>query len=127
MPFIEVDGKRVLFIHIPKTGGTSVEAWLRTQGPLWLHSIGGPAVSRCTPQHYRLADIEHVLGEGYFDYAFAIVRDPYERLASEYKMRAAQQESGFWKVAQPFSYWAEVNLAKQKDHAFQWDNHLRPQ
>lgn len=127
MPFIQHNGKRILFVHIPKAGGTSVESWMTTIAPLRLFSMGVPHVSRCTPQHYRAQDIKQLLGEGFFDYAFAIVRNPYDRIASEYRMRMQLAKTSFWKGLPSFSPWLEENLDKQKHDKFHLDNHLRPQ
>ena len=127
MPFIEYDGKRILFVHIPKTGGTSVERWLETLGPLRLHAIGTPLPMRVTPQHLRHTDIEMMLGEDYFDYAFATVRNPFTRLESEYRMQATLAEEGFWGKAPKFGYWLETALGRMARDPHADDNHLRPQ
>lgn len=127
MPFIECNGMRVLFIHIPKTGGTTVESWLRSLAPLRFHSVGLPPASRCTPQHYRMQDLRDLLGPDYFDYAFTLVRNPYDRIASEYRMHAAIRGQGFWKAWPSFSLWLEENIRRQALEPFHLDNHLRPQ
>lgn len=127
MPFIQHNGKRVLFIHIPKAGGTSVETWMKGIAPLRLFSMGVPHASRCTPQHYRAQDIEALLGRDFFDYALTIVRNPYDRIASEYRMRAQLARESFWKGLPAFSHWLEENLDQQKRNKFHLDNHLRPQ
>lgn len=127
MPFIQHNGKRVLFIHIPKAGGTSVESWMKGIAPLRLFSMGVPHASRCTPQHFRAQDIRALLGEGFFDYALTIVRNPYDRIASEYRMRAQLAKESFWKGLPAFSAWVEENLDRQKREKFHLDNHLRPQ
>ncbi|WP_140849628.1 sulfotransferase family 2 domain-containing protein, partial [Paracoccus sp. FO-3] len=114
MPFIQHNGKRILFIHIPKAGGTSVESWMKGIAPLRLFSMGIPHASRCTPQHYRAQDIEALLGEGFFDYAFTIVRNPYHRIESEYRMRAQLAKDSFWKGLPAFSPWIEENLDQQR-------------
>jgi hypothetical protein len=127
MPFIEYRGKKILFIHIPKTGGTTVETWLRSVSDLNFHSVGIPVPSKCTPQHYRLRDIRQLFHKGYFDYTFAIVRNPYDRIASEYRMQATLKQSEFFRKGPTFSLWLEQNLSAQKNNAFHLDNHLRPQ
>ncbi|MCB1379839.1 MAG: sulfotransferase family 2 domain-containing protein [Alphaproteobacteria bacterium] len=127
MPFIEYGGKRILFIHIPKTGGTTIENWLRSLGPVHFYSFGVPTASRCTPQHFRRQDFRDFFADGYFDYAFTMVRNPYHRIASEYRMRAMMQGGGFFKSWPSFSLWLEDNLAKQKSMPFHLDNHLRAQ
>lgn len=127
MPFIRYNGKQVLFVHIPKAGGTSVEHWMESIAPLRLFSIGVPNVSRCTPQHYRAQDILGMLGRDFFDLSVAIVRNPYDRIASEYRMQVQIAESGFWKKAPRFSEWLDENLEKFSRNRFHLDNHLRPQ
>lgn len=127
MPFIQHNGKRVLFIHIPKAGGTSVETWMKSVAPLRLFSIGIPRASRCTPQHYRAQDIRALLGEDFFNLSVTVVRNPYDRVASEYRMQAQIARQGFWKSAPDFSTWLEENLSRQTREPFHLDNHLRPQ
>jgi len=127
MPFIQHDGKRVLLIHIPKTGGTSLENWMKTIAPLRLFTMGIPATSKCTPQHYRMQDIRALLGPGFFDHVVAVVRNPYDRIASEYRMRAQIAKEGFYKGLPDFSPWLEEWLTRQKREPFCMDNHLRPQ
>lgn len=127
MPFIEYNNQRILYVHVPKTGGTSIERWMESLAPLRLHSIGTPPPLRVTPQHLRHSDMEALLGEGYFDYAFMTVRNPFARLESEYRMQATLAEEGFWGKAPKFGPWLEtaLNRLKRDDHAD--DNHLRPQ
>ena len=127
MPFIDYNGQRILYVHVPKTGGTSIERWMETLGPLRLHSVGTPLPMRVTPQHLRHADIEMILGEGYFDYAFMTVRNPFARLESEYRMQATLAEEGFWGKSPKFPYWLETALGRLKHDEHADDNHLRPQ
>jgi hypothetical protein len=127
MPFIEKNGLRVLFIHIPKTGGTSMEKWLESLAPLHLFCNGLPSYLRCTPQHLRLRDINEILKPVFFDYQFALVRDPYARLESEFRMHNSWARQGFFGGGPSFSLWLEENLERQKRDPFHFDNHLRPQ
>ncbi len=84
---------RAIFVHIPKTGGTSVEAALGMHGDR--HDIGlKPYFNQIIDlehlygrdlQHMTAAELEQRLGdrarfECYFK--FAIVRNPWERLVS---------------------------------------------
>ncbi|WP_138467540.1 sulfotransferase family 2 domain-containing protein [Poseidonocella sp. HB161398] len=126
MPFIETGGKRIFFVHIPKTGGQTVEAWLAGLGPLRLHSVGLPAALNCTPQHLRWLDVTQIFGEDAFDYAFAVVRNPFARLESEYRMAWIQAKQGFFRAAPRFSLWLEQALDAYEDNPFSLDNHLRP-
>jgi hypothetical protein len=128
MPWLEHAGKRVLFVHIPRTGGTTVERWLQESAPLRFRSVGLPAFSRITPQHYTVNDIRALLGDGFFDYSFAIVRNPLTRIASEYRLRARLgRQDSFWREASTFSLWLEKQAAALAANPFHLDNHMRPQ
>jgi hypothetical protein len=127
MPFIEHNGKRVLFVHIPRTGGTSIEHWMASLAPVRFRTIGMPPALRCTPQHLRMSDYNALFGENYFDYAFTVVRNPYARIESEYRLRAALQEREFFGEAMTFSMWLELSLERSRREPWHMDNHLRPQ
>lgn len=87
MPLARIGGTLLFFAHIPKTGGTSVEAYLRAKGPLALHGDGA-GWSRLPLQHLHRAAYAEILPPGSYDHGFAILRDPKARLISEFRMRA---------------------------------------
>jgi hypothetical protein len=74
-----------------------------------------------------MADFRALFGDGYCDAAVMIVRNPYDLIASEYRMRATLARQGFRKDAPRFSQWLETNLAAVARNPFHLDNHLRPQ
>ena len=127
MPFIEHNGQRILFIHVPKAGGTSIERWMAGIAPLRLHSIGKPKPMRVTPQHLRLDDIDQIFGEDYFDHVLMVVRNPFDRLESEYRMQATLAEERLWGQAPKFGPWLENALERLQKDRHADDNHLRPQ
>lgn len=127
MPFVEYNSKRILYIHVPKTGGTTIEQWLTSHAPLHFHTIGMPTPMKCTPQHLCMQDIRLLFGDGFFDYAFMTVRNPYTRIMSEYKMRALIAGKSFWKSWPTFSLWLEQTLNNARKTPFIMDNHIRPQ
>lgn len=127
MPYLHHQGRRLLYLHVPKTGGSTVETWLNTISSLHFHSVGVPAALRCVPQHFRMVDFSALFGKGYFDDAVMTVRNPYDRIASEYRMRALLAGKGFWKAWPSFSLWLEANLEAAAKNPFHLDNHLRPQ
>jgi hypothetical protein len=64
---------KCLFIHVPRTGGTSIEAM--------------PGLfEQPQPQHLRAQDYYNALGEGIWDklYTFTFVRNPWDRAVSAY-------------------------------------------
>lgn len=127
MPFIEHNGQRILFIHIPKTGGSSIEHWLGQQAPLRFKTMGKPIATKSTPQHLRFSDMADLFGKDYFDYAFTIVRNPYDRIASEYRMQAIQKSGNIWKDFIPFDRWLESMMELREEDSWARDNHLRAQ
>lgn len=127
MPFIEYQGQRILFVHIPRTGGTSVEHWLRAQAPLRLFTHGLPGPMKVTPQHLTANDLKVILGGDYFDYAFALVRNPFARIASEYRVRYLLAKQSFFGGFDPFAMWLDNALRQQRNNPWHLDNHLRPQ
>lgn len=127
MPFIRHNGSAFLYLHVPKTGGGTVEAWMKTIAPLRFHTVGMPVALRATPQHLRMADFRSLFGDGYFDHAVMTVRNPYDRIASEYRMRAMLGGQSFWKAFPTFSLWLEQSFAEADRNPFHLDNHLRPQ
>lgn len=83
MPLFSKDGKDLLFIHIPKCGGTSLE---NIFSPVLKMSLfhDGPGEFHCSPQHFHASFLENL-----FDYrmppSLAVVRNPLDRLVSEYR------------------------------------------
>ncbi len=101
MPFDA--NNKILFIHIPKTGGTSIEQYFNLchASNFWYdrwdrdrddfvkmhHSICSSSKLSYEPQHYPPAILKALI-EGYDDYfKFTFVRNPYTRLISEYYWR----------------------------------------
>ena len=125
MPFVEIGGRRVLFVHIPKTGGSSVEEWLSGHGRLRFG--GGSAFLRGNAQHLPYKDHVNLFGGDFFDYAFAIVRSPYERALSEYRMRIMAAGKDAMLHPPKLNFWLEENLRRAETNPFVLDNHLRRQ
>ena len=89
MPLARINGKLIYFAHIPKTGGSSVEAYLEAKGKMALFHKHTLEWSRCTVQHAERRIFHNLLGDGFCDAGFTVVRDPKARLVSEYRMCAA--------------------------------------
>lgn len=99
---------KVIFVHVPKTAGQSVEqAFLDDLGLDWNQRRGLLLRPNSDPAKgpVRLAHLyadEYVrlghIGQAEFDsyYKFAVVRNPYERLLSEYRYRTFRQTGPFW-------------------------------
>lgn len=127
MPYFEYEDKRILFVHIPKTGGTTIEKWLQNLSPIRCFNLKAPPSLKCSPQHLTYEDLNAIFGEDYFDYCFTIVRNPYERLASEYRWRVQKNKQAGNAPLPAFSTWVSENIATYEANQWILDNHLRPQ
>jgi hypothetical protein len=127
MPFIDHQGRRSLFVHIPKTGGTSIETWLKGIGPLRLYRNGIPQALKVSVQHLTYTDIRLILGDDYFDYGFTIVRNPFRRLESEYSMRSDLATDGVLGRVAVFPVWVRTQIEMMQKAVFNQDGHFRPQ
>ena len=75
----------------------------------------------------QMKDFHQLFGRDYFHNVVMTVRNPYDRMESEYRMRAVIDGEGFWKAWPSFSLWLEHALASQARDPYFLDNHLRPQ
>lgn len=132
MPIFRKDGKKVLFIHVPKTGGGSIERLFRDSGwriDLWNGSFKPDSLNhltRTTPQHMDAFTIQRTLRIDRFDLVFMFVRHPFSRFRSEYLWRLRKAKSV--DVSEPVvERWALKSFADFAANEYLWDNHLRPQ
>lgn len=120
----------LLFVHVPKTGGTAIENYFSSLGLLSFYDpMSYRAVRpflRIPPTHFdyemcdRLFRMERL-------YSFAIVRNPIDRMISEY--RWAVQKSNLPDDVRKFSFSEFLGFAfdrYQKDENF-LAGHLKPQ
>ena len=134
MPFINLAGKNILYMHIPKNGGTTIESWLASLAPLHLscnYNLGYSHTFRSTPQHFTADDIQRLFAEGYFSYSFLFSRNPYARIESEYRYlhkigHLKRMMKNLW-IVPSFNQWIKESLHEVKVNPWIWDNHLRPQ
>jgi hypothetical protein len=75
--------RKIIFIHIPKTAGSSIEHLLRDEGRYELDFIG--VRNGRSTHHYMGIELKMILKDLYPKYyKFSFVRNPYDRLISEY-------------------------------------------
>ena len=124
MPLIRHQDKIVLFVHIPKTGGTSVEDAMMRSGAVVALKYGKrfEGFMKTTFQHLNAEIYEGAIPADFYDYAFATVRHPVPRLVSEYFYR---RKRGF--RAASFDRWVNDALREQTRNQYAMDNHIRPQ
>lgn len=128
MPVCRINGKTVLFIHIPKCGGSSVEELMRSHaaGPVGYIDTGKGAffngLRKCSPQHMHAAQLREIFRLDAFDLIFTVCRDPVARIKSEFHMRmnSPLASGGF------DQWYAKVRELRVRN-PYVLDNHLRPQ
>ncbi len=128
MPIFDKENYKILFVHIPKTGGSSIEHWLNTQcDSMYFYTPTPPKTMKVTPQHMPKVDIDVLLNNNY-RYSFAIVRNPYDRMESEffYRQTLASKSNEILET-KDFSKWLLNNLDELRRTPFHSDNHFREQ
>jgi hypothetical protein len=131
MTVFEKDNKKILYVHIPKTGGTTIKKTFEESGwnVTWFNSGRHPdlnlapaGVKTYALAHLYYDKLDNIFNlEKDFDYIFTITRNPYDRIVSEYNYRRAYSKS-------PFNEWFETVKTKalETDMWFN-DNHMRLQ
>lgn len=129
MPICTINLQSVLFVHIPKCGGSSIERLLQRRAgakPSYLDEGKGTyfnALRRCSPQHMHAAILDQIFVLSRFDLIFAICREPEARVRSEYNMRFSHAGA-----AQPdINQWYVKARKMRRNNPYLYDNHLRPQ
>ena len=127
MPLFARQGKAVLFLHVPKTGGTAIEALFMNNGfrSEFLDTGAGGSFNRwrrVPPQHMEAKLVELMVRPGRCEYAFLTVRHPLQRLLSEYRMRRREQSD-----VPSLPEWFDRALKRLGEDPYFLENHLRPQ
>ena len=127
MPILELENnKNILFVHIPKTGGTSVESWLSRHGNLIFYTHSPRRPFNCSPQHMTWRDIQFLFCNKEWSYTFSVVRNPYTRIESEFSYRHKEQLKNGRQTIN-FNTWVEKSLDEVEKNPYFLDNHFRPQ
>jgi hypothetical protein len=120
-------GKTVLFVHCPKTGGSSVEAAAERSGWKEFYSLRGVNLLkedalRLSPQHMHVELLNYFFNLEQFSSIFMLVRDPLTRIKSEYYWQ--KRKSGG--LERP-GIWLERVFDEYSSDNYVYDNHIRPQ
>lgn len=133
MPAYRINNKNVLFVHVPKTGGTTVESFLEMHSKTSLHNHGAKLLkplsdsflTRSLPlQHFHADLLAGMFAPDFFDYTFMIVRHPLERLKSEYRHSRAL---GRLDTRLNFEHWVRLMFGLTTLAPNLRNNHFRPQ
>lgn len=129
MPMIVAEGKLLFFVHVPKSGGSSIEEYLvrRFGGPLSMYA-GQDWVERrakgviIPPTHLTAKALEDVMPPN-TAYCFTQVRNPLQRTLSQYRWQAGRSRISRF----GFSTWLRIVLRCARIDGRAYYNHIRPQ
>ena len=130
MPVFTKGKKNLLFIHVPKTGGTSMEMLFQLSGwrtgylDLNLKGESFNHLRICSPQHMHAEMLKQQLVLHKFNGIFMTVRNPYDRFRSEY---AYKNKVNCDPSAVAVETWTRTVLEAYSKDQFIFDNHIRPQ
>lgn len=118
------------FIHIPKCGGTTIEVLFEK---LKFTTFLAPKDYRevrhhmnLPPTHYDIALIEKMFRLEKI-YSFAIVRNPYDRMLSDYKWAKAKSSARYLFQKMSFEEYCLYCFKQYSDDNNYLANHIRPQ
>lgn len=137
MPLFVIGSLRVYFAHCPKAGGSSLESFLTAHSESiklldrgWNKEWRQKGISRVdgssSPQHLSWEEASARIGARP-DVMFTVVRDPVERIISEYRYQRAKRHLYPHLRFGSFSSWLEIVLAASRNAPNLCDNHIRPQ
>lgn len=130
MPVFHKKSSKILFMHVPKTAGSTFSNTLIKHKWKESFAIKNNHVRnlyhlKCSPQHYHAEIIDQILRIDSFDKKIMICRDPFTRLKSEYYWQLNQNISST-EMHSPKDWFKEVINSYNLDQ-FVFDNHIRPQ
>lgn len=127
MPAYNINGKKVLFIHIPKTGGSSIEKYLRKfSTEESLYSSKRKRRESCYPQHLDYKSLTQKIDLKEADFVFTVVREPVARFLSECRHRVGRRSLlKSYRVSEEGFFLAARFL--HRCNPFALGNHVRPQ
>lgn len=127
MPVFSKGDKNILFLHIPKSAGSTIEKMGAELGWSESFSIRGKALReirycKASLQHLHAEPLELLLNMDEFDSIFTVVRNPFSRLKSEYYWQRAQRITDLG-----VDEWIADTFEKYSSNSYVYDNHIRPQ
>ena len=132
MPILKKNKTICHFAHIPKCGGTSIEAYCVSIGisiafldTNHLAQLNAQKWSVSSPQHIDGATLSRLFPPSFFDFCFTVVRNPVDRFLSAFKFHV----SSLYKISpqQDVNDFIAKNLREAANTLGAFDNHFMPQ
>lgn len=122
MPIFETPKGIVLFIHIPKTGGSTISRELARHHQMSMNTNSFWPGYDCTPQHLHAGPLTGLFEPAALAYVFTVVRNPVDRIRSEYNWNQRKRS-----IKMPFWLWLRKKLFQARSSPYLDDNHFRAQ
>lgn len=134
MPFFYSENMLVYFAHVPKAAGSTIENYISEQyGEVFLlnRKWAGitkkyPELGRVSPQHLTFEAARQYMPRGP-DWSFALVRNPFDRIFSEYRMHQSAKRTRRHLVKLGQEFHVNLLLSAMSIDRQVFDNHIRPQ
>lgn len=132
MPVFRIADSLHYYAHVPKCGGSSVEAYLKARfGTLafldtrFLSLPEARRWNRSSPQHLPWDAFTRLVPADWIVSSFAVVRHPVNRLVSAFQFQVEVEGTvaPLWSIDEWFDDW----LKRAEEEPFLYDNHLSPQ
>ena len=135
MPIFLKGDKAILFVHIPKTGGSSIKRLFESMGWRTVEHCSSSVMKKGepnwyrtnSPQHQNAVSLRRLFRIERFDKVLTFVRHPVDRLVSEFFWRNRSKMSKFSDTGAEFEKWWRESHQIYLSDAGYLDNHLRPQ
>jgi len=119
---------KLFFIHIPKTGGSSIE---RALDMSLMNKKEGTRYCNCSPQHTPISLLQYELPNPHLFEYFTVVRCPYTRIVSEFLWRRSIEgiQIETKTVAQDFNHFLKYvfKTISKSERVACFDRHIEPQ